>query len=139
MAITGSTIHLTVHTAAEASEWYQEVFRATADAISEHDIGIARAVDKVAAELGTTSAAVALAWTMARSPSIHPIIGARNLDQLNDNLGTLGLELPDVAVATLEQAAPFTPGFPNDFIESTRAWVFGAADARVEQRRATRP
>jgi aryl-alcohol dehydrogenase-like predicted oxidoreductase len=113
--------------------------RIAPDSISEHDLDIARAVDAVAAELGTTSAAVALAWTMHQSPSIHPIIGARNLDQLNDNLGTLCLELPDDAVATLELAAPFTPGFPNDFIDSTRAWVFGAADARVEPRRATRP
>ena len=100
---------------------------------------MARAVDDVAKDLGTTSAAVALAWTMHRSPAIHPIIGARTVEQLRDNLGGGGIELPDEAVSRLEAAAPFTPGFPNDFIDDTRAWVFGPADARVEVRRAPRP
>jgi aryl-alcohol dehydrogenase-like predicted oxidoreductase len=113
--------------------------RIAADSIPEHNLSVARAVDAVAAELGTTPAAVALAWTMHRSPVIHPMIGARTLEQLNDNLGAVNVELADDAFAKLEAAAPFTAGFPNDFIDSTRAWVFGEADARVEVRRATRP
>jgi aryl-alcohol dehydrogenase-like predicted oxidoreductase len=112
--------------------------RVAADSIPEPDLAVARAVDAIAAELGTTSAAVALAWTMHRSPAIHPIIGARTLAQLNDNLGVVDLELPADAIATLEAAAPFAPGFPNEFIDSTRAWVFGAADARVVPRRQPR-
>ena len=109
--------------------------RVAADSISERDLAIARAVDTVAADVGTTPAALALAWTMCHSPAIHPIIGARTLAQLNDNLGAVGLDLADDVVSALEEAAPFTAGFPNDFIDSTRAWVFGAADADVEPRR----
>jgi aryl-alcohol dehydrogenase-like predicted oxidoreductase len=113
--------------------------RVSADSISEHDLAVARAVDTEAAELGTTPAAVALAWTMHRSPAIHPIIGARTIEQLRDNLEVGGTRLSDEAVARLEAAAPFRAGFPNDFIDDTRAWVFGAADARTEARRAPRP
>jgi aryl-alcohol dehydrogenase-like predicted oxidoreductase len=99
-----------------------------ADAISDADLAVARAVDTAAADIGATPAAVALAWTMCRSPAIHPIIGARSLAQLDDNLGATDLVLPDEIIARLDQAAPFAAGFPNDFIESTRGWVFGAAD-----------
>jgi aryl-alcohol dehydrogenase-like predicted oxidoreductase len=108
--------------------------RVAAGSISEHDLDVARAVDAIAVEIGTTSAAVALAWTMSRSPSIHPIIGARTLTQLNDNLGTVGLALPPEAVSRLEETAPFTVGFPNDFIDSTRDWVFGPNDRYVAPR-----
>jgi aryl-alcohol dehydrogenase-like predicted oxidoreductase len=113
--------------------------RLAADSISEHDLAVARAVDTVADRIGTTSAALALTWTTCRSPTIHPIIGARTLTQLNDNLGAVGLELTDDVVAALDRAAPFSAGFPNDFIESTRPWVFGAADADVERRRPALP
>jgi hypothetical protein len=34
-------------------------------------------------------------------------------------------------------AAPFTAGFPNDFIDSTRDWVFGPKDNDVEPRDAS--
>jgi aryl-alcohol dehydrogenase-like predicted oxidoreductase len=108
--------------------------RIAADSIAAHDLDVARAVDNIAAELGTTSAAVALAWTMHRSPVVHPIIGARTLEQMNDNLGAVGLGLSSEVVSALEQAAPFTAGFPNDFIDSTGPWVFGPTDADVEPR-----
>jgi aryl-alcohol dehydrogenase-like predicted oxidoreductase len=113
--------------------------RVAAGSISEQDLAVARAVDAVAADIGTSSAAVALAWTMCRSPAIHPIIGARTLAQLIDNLGAVDLDLTDDVVSNLEQAAPFTAGFPSDFIDSTRAWVFGATDADVEPRRQAVP
>ena len=110
--------------------------RVAADSISEQDLGVARAVDAIAAEIGTTSAAVALAWTMSRSPAIHPIVGARTLTQLNDNLGAVGLALSPDAVSRLEETAPFTAGFPNDFIDGTRDWVFGPKDKDVQPRHA---
>jgi aryl-alcohol dehydrogenase-like predicted oxidoreductase len=109
--------------------------RIAADSISEQDLDVARVVDAIAAEIGTTSAAVALAWTVCRSKAIHPIIGARTLTQLNDNLGAVGLALSPEVVSRLEEAAPFTAGFPNDFIDSTRDWVFGPKDENVEPRR----
>ncbi len=52
---------------------------------------IVDAVGKVAADLGKTSAQVALNWVAARSGITAPIIGVRNLDQLEDNLAAFGL------------------------------------------------
>ena len=76
---------------------------------------------------------------MHRCPAVHPIGGERTLRQLHDNLSVVGVDRPGDAIATLEQAAPFTAGFPTDFIGSTRSPVFGEVDQRVEVRRATRP
>jgi aryl-alcohol dehydrogenase-like predicted oxidoreductase len=90
---------------------------------------IAAAVQQVAGDLGATPSQVALAWTMARSPAIHPIVGARRLDQLRDNLGALEVVLTADTLARLESAAGFDPGFPSAFISETSGWVFGAAQA----------
>jgi diketogulonate reductase-like aldo/keto reductase len=64
---------------------------------------------------------------MARSRSVHPIVGARRVEQLRDNLGALDVQLPPEACARLEAATGFTLGFPSDFINETSSWVFGAA------------
>lgn len=106
---------------------------ASAD-VSERDLRIAREVDAVADELGVTSSRVALAWTMARRPNVHPIVGARSVDQLTDNLAAADLVLPDEALARLDTVSTIELGFPLDFIDSTRGFVYGEAGARVTAR-----
>ena len=88
---------------------------------------VAQAVQQVADDLGATPSQVALAWTRTRSAAVHPIVGARSLDQLLDNLGFLDLVLPAEAVRRLESAAEFDAGFPTTFIDEASGWVFGAA------------
>ena len=63
--------------------------RIAPESISEHDLGVARVVQVVADELGASPSQVVIAWTMACGPAEHPIIGARTLTQLSDNLGAL--------------------------------------------------
>ena len=96
-------------------------------AISEHQRAVAATVADVAHDLGATPAQAAIAWTRARSPAVHPIIGARRLDQLLDNLGAAELRLPAEALARLEAATGIDLGFPATFIRETSPWVFGAA------------
>ena len=80
------------------------------------------------ASSGVTPAQVAIAWTRARSPAVHPIIGARRLDQLLDNLGAADLGLPGEALSRSSTAPPnSTSASPPRFIRDTSAWVFGAA------------
>ena len=81
----------------------------------------------VADELGATAAQVAIAWTRSRSPAVYPIIGARSLNQLRDNLAAANLRLPDDAAAELDKATHIDVGFPMTFIAETSPWVFGAA------------
>jgi aryl-alcohol dehydrogenase-like predicted oxidoreductase len=102
--------------------------------ITEHDHSVARAVQEVADEIGASPSRVAIAWTMARSASIHPIVGARRLDQLADNLGAVDVALPPDASERLAQATGFAPGFPTDFIAETGGWVMGEASKLVDGR-----
>jgi aryl-alcohol dehydrogenase-like predicted oxidoreductase len=88
---------------------------------------VAQAVQEVADGRGATPSQVAIAWTMARSSSIHPILGARRVEQLLDNLGALDVRLSAEECTRLEASTGFTLGFPGDFIAQTSSWVFGAA------------
>lgn len=108
--------------------------RVAPESLGERDRAAARAVQKVADELGCSAAQVAIAWTRARSRAVHPIIGARRVEQLKDNLGAVDVELPAEAVRRLDAAVDFTAGFPTDFIDQTGPWVFGEASARLDGR-----
>jgi aryl-alcohol dehydrogenase-like predicted oxidoreductase len=99
--------------------------------ISKRDLRIAREIDSVADDLGLSSSQVALAWTMAGRPSLHPIVGARKVEQLLDNLGAADLHLPGDAMRRLNEASSIDLGFPRDFIESTRDFVYGPVIDRV--------
>jgi aryl-alcohol dehydrogenase-like predicted oxidoreductase len=95
--------------------------------ITEHQRKVVVTLQSVADELGATPSQVAIAWTRTRSRTIHPIIGARRVEQLLDNLGALDIDLPDDAVAQLADATHVDPGFPTTFISETSSWVFGAS------------
>jgi len=97
------------------------------ESISDRQRRVAVTLQSVAGDLGATPSRVAIAWIQRRSPVICPIIGARRLDQLLDNLGAADVDLPPEAAARLDEAAEFDPGFPATFIRETSPWVFGAA------------
>ncbi|WP_393097161.1 aldo/keto reductase [Streptomyces sp. LN325] len=105
--------------------------RLSPEASGELDRSVAEAVRTAADELGASPAQVAIAWTMARSASVHPIVGARHVTQLVDNLVATELTLPTELVTTLEEVTGFRPGFPTDFIDETSTWVYGTAGRRV--------
>jgi aryl-alcohol dehydrogenase-like predicted oxidoreductase len=103
--------------------------------LTERSLAIAEVVKTVATELGRTPPQVALAWTLLNDSVTAPIIGARTLSQLEDNLGALEVELPDDACARLEQASTVRLGFPHEVLArpSTMTAVFG--DTKVSARR----
>jgi pyridoxine 4-dehydrogenase len=59
-------------------------------------------LNAVAARLGTTPMAVALAWLLHRSPNILLIPGTSSLDHLRANVAAADLALPDDALAELD-------------------------------------
>jgi aryl-alcohol dehydrogenase-like predicted oxidoreductase len=78
---------------------------------------IVAALKKVSEETGRSQAQVALAWLRYRDTPVIPIIGARRIAQLNDNLQSLTLELSEKQVARLNEASAIELGFPYDFYE----------------------
>jgi aryl-alcohol dehydrogenase-like predicted oxidoreductase len=105
--------------------------RVTAGAVSERDLAIARTVQDVADDLGVTPSQVAIAWTMARSAVVHPIVGARRLDQLVDNLGAVDCHLDSESLRRLDDTSAITLGFPHDLIRETAGLVYGPVGERV--------
>lgn len=90
------------------------------DTIPFHDpddkkLEIARAVDAVADEIGNSSAQVALAWVRQRGTI--PILGARTLAQLKDNLASLDLTLNPAQLAQLDAVSAIAYGHPYDFFD----------------------
>ncbi len=68
---------------------------------------IVRAVEAVAQESGKTMSQVALNWLLFRPGVTAPIIGARNMDQLAENLASTGWSLTkDQAVALTAAGEP---------------------------------
>ncbi|MFJ5780163.1 oxidoreductase [Streptomyces sp. NPDC093094] len=62
-------------------------------------------LDGVAARLGSTPRAVALAWLLRRSPNILLIPGTSSVAHLRQNVAGAAVELPDDAVAELDAVA----------------------------------
>jgi aryl-alcohol dehydrogenase-like predicted oxidoreductase len=73
---------------------------------------IVEAVKVVADQAGRSLAQVALAWLCRRSVPVIPIIGARKLTQLQDNLAGCNLALSPDQLAALDEASRIEPGFP---------------------------
>jgi aryl-alcohol dehydrogenase-like predicted oxidoreductase len=70
------------------------------------------ALDGVARETEKTVAQVALNWLLQRPTVSNVIIGARNEEQLRQNLGAVGWNLTSAQVATLDKASEVTPAYP---------------------------
>jgi aryl-alcohol dehydrogenase-like predicted oxidoreductase len=66
----------------------------------------------VAADTGKTVAQVALNWLLQRPSVATLIIGARNEEQLRQNLGAVGWNLSPAHVAALDAASATTPAYP---------------------------
>ena len=75
------------------------------------------AVRAAAEQTGRSCAQVALNWVLHRRGVTSPIIGARSLEQLEDNLGAVGWTLDDEQAKALTWASAFPRGYPYDFIE----------------------
>lgn len=70
------------------------------------------ALDEVAAETNKTVAQVALNWVLQRPTVSSVIMGARNEEQLKQNLEAAGWNLTAEQVAKLDKASDLTPIYP---------------------------
>jgi len=71
------------------------------------------ALDAVAAETGKTVPQIAINWLLQRPTVSSVIIGARNEEQLRQNLGAVGWSLTPEQVATLDAASAVVPPYPH--------------------------
>ena len=75
------------------------------------------ALREVAAEVGTSVARVALGWQLTRPFVTSVIIGAKNKEQLADNLAAVDLTLSTEQVGRLDAASALPPEYPGWMID----------------------
>jgi len=94
---------------------------------------IVSAVKLVSQEAGRSMAQVALAWLRYRGVPVVPILGARKVSQLRDNLASAELELSAGQLKSLDQASRVDLGFPQDFYnrELVRGFAYGGMRERI--------
>jgi aryl-alcohol dehydrogenase-like predicted oxidoreductase len=76
---------------------------------------IISAVKAVSEQVGRNMAQVALAWLRHQTVPVIPILGARKVSQLQDNLASLDLELSAEQLKSLDGASRIELGFPRVF------------------------
>ncbi len=88
---------------------------------SERNWKVLDAVRAVAKEVGSTPAAVSLAWLLAKPQVSSVIFGARTIEQLDQNLAGGELELSPRHVEVLDQASTQPLPYPYSFMSATQS------------------
>jgi aryl-alcohol dehydrogenase-like predicted oxidoreductase len=100
---------------------------------------IAAVVMDIARQIGRTPSQVAINWVRQQSPNIIPILGARRLPQIEDNLGALDFTLSAEHLQRLTAANPLASEYPDSFYKDDflRGLAFGEAMDRLDLHRAS--
>ena len=105
--------------------------------VTERSVRIAETVLQVAKETGRTAPQVALSWVRQQPFGvIVPIVGAKTVAQLRDNLGCLDFTLAPDQLARLDAASRIDLGFPHDFLVQARSYIFGKTFPLIDNHRA---
>jgi aryl-alcohol dehydrogenase-like predicted oxidoreductase len=100
--------------------------------LNEHKLRVAETVRKIAKAVGRTPAQVALNWVLHQPGVVSPIIGARSVEQLEENMGCLDFLLDEEHRNQLEQASAIDLGFPHDMISSRSIRDMISGGAQIE-------
>jgi aryl-alcohol dehydrogenase-like predicted oxidoreductase len=79
---------------------------------NEHVYNVVDAIDGIIEETGKTVSQIALNWLLQRPTVSNIIMGARNEEQLRQNLGAVGWNLTPAQVARLDAASTVTLTYP---------------------------
>ena len=79
---------------------------------NEHVYKVVDALDEVATQTGKTVPQIALNWLLQRPSVATIIVGARNEEQLRQNLGAVGWNLTPAQIAKLDAASATALAYP---------------------------
>jgi aryl-alcohol dehydrogenase-like predicted oxidoreductase len=104
--------------------------------VDEQTLAIAAEVQKVAQEIHHTPAQVALNWIRQRGDNLIPILGARKLSQLQDNMACLEFRLSEAQLQRLNEVSKIDLGFPHELLaqDLTRQSLFAGTYDLIDQR-----
>jgi len=98
---------------AEAAGWEATNFKSNAQ---EQTFDIIEELYKIGAELKATPAQVALRWLVQKPGVTSVIIGAKTIQQLNDNVQASFIKLTDEQMARLDKVSKTPKPYPNMMI-----------------------
>ena len=118
---------------AEGARMHSEMMKGFG-AVEESAHATVREIVAVGKELGVSAAQVALAWLRYRPVPVIPIIGARKLTQIEDNIRSVDVKLSPEQLERLDKASAVSMGFPHDFmaLDPVKAIVFGGMRDRIK-------
>ena len=95
---------------------------------------ITRELVQIAKSLNRTPAQVALNWLLKGSPfSSIPIIGARKISQMKDNLECLDFQLETEQLNRLNELSQVSLGFPHDFLKMVQPMIHGEHHEKIQR------
>jgi len=86
------------------------------NALTDRAFEIVDELHRLSKELHSSPARVALAWLKQKPGVTSPILGARTLKQLDDNVAALDVHIPLEHIQKLDQLSKPTLNFPAEFI-----------------------
>ena len=102
-------------------------------AFTEESFRVVDVLTGVADQLGTSPARAALAWVKAQPGVASTIIGARTVEQLEDNLGALEIQLTPEHTKALDEVSRPKLNFPFDFVQNSAGFNHGGANVNGVQ------
>jgi aryl-alcohol dehydrogenase-like predicted oxidoreductase len=96
------------------------------DYLNEHTYTIIDELQRIARELNTNASAVAIAWLQSKSGVTSTIIGARTLEQLEQNLAAADLTLNAEQIAALDRVSEPVLQFPHMHLRTMASSVMHA-------------
>ncbi len=104
--------------------------------LNENSQRITNEVVAIAKKLGIEPSQVALKWTMQKQQSVIPVVGATKPAQLEENLKTVDITIPDEDIQHLDEVSAIDMGFPMKFFkeESVKTNTYGGFYDKVEKR-----
>lgn len=102
---------------------------------SDRNTKIAQTVDKIAKQTGNSSSQIALAWLLSKG--VIPIVGARKVSHIEDNLKCVDLKLSSEQVQELDEISKIELGFPHDFFkaEMVKNFVYNGTFEQINNHR----
>ena len=104
--------------------------------LSQKAMSVILEVQKISEEVGRPMSQVAINWMCQQQnkAQIIPILGARTVGQLQDNLSVLEWQLSEEQLKRLDEASAIDLGFPHGFLEGNR-YVYGATFDQIDNHR----
>ena len=87
---------------------------------TERNWNVLDVVGEISESTGKSYAQISLNWLLRQPAVTAPIIGARTLEQLDDNLGAAGWELDEDQVSRLSEAGALEDTYPHRFIRNAQ-------------------